>query len=386
MSGTAPDSPDTSPIFRPLSIRSLELKNRLVMSPMTRSHSPNGVPGADVADYYRKRAEGGTGLLITEGVTIDHPAAVENPSVPHMFGDEALAGWRRVTDDVHAAGGKIIPQLWHVGPLWGAMGRPDPAIKPMRPSGLWGTPGVTSYPEKLVARYSPATEPMTAQDIDDVLSAYVRSARNAVDAGFDGIAIHGGHGYLLDAFMWADTNRRTDEWGGSLAARAAFPAAVVAAIRAEIGDELPIFYRFSQHKQQDYKARIADTPEELKVLLGTLVDAGADVLDASIRRFDAPVFDGDPCSLAGWAKRLTGARTMAVGSFGLGKTLREGRSAGTIPSEDNREELHRRLTDEEFDLIAVGRLHLADPDLAQHLYEGGPLPEFDRDKHERVLH
>ncbi len=374
------------PVFRPLSVRSLELDNRLVMSPMTRSFSPDGVPGADVAEYYRKRAAGGTGLLITEGVAIDHPAAVENPSVPHMHGDAALAGWRAVVDAVHAEGGKIVPQLWHVGPLWGAMGRPDPSIKPMRPSGLWGTPGVTSYPEKLVARYSPATEPMTDQDIEDVLAAYVRSARHAVDAGFDGIAIHGGHGYLLDAFMWADTNRRTDDWGGSLRARAAFPAAVVAAIRAEIGDELPIFYRFSQHKQQDYKARIAETPEELGVLLGALVEAGVDVLDASIRRFDAPAFEGSGLSLAGWAKKLTGARTMAVGSVGLGKTLREGRGAGTIPAEDNRDELHRRLAADEFDLIAVGRLHLADPALAQRLRAGAPLPEFDRDKHERVLY
>ncbi len=376
----------SSPLFRPLRLRSLELRNRLVMSPMTRASSPGGVPGADVADYYRRRAEGGTGLLITEGVAIDHPAAVENPSVPHMHGGAALDGWRRVVDRVHAAGGRIVPQLWHVGPLWGAMGRPDPAITPMRPSGLWGTPGVTSYPDKLVARYTPATEPMSEQDIDDVLRAYVRSARHAVDAGFDGIAIHGGHGYLLDAFMWADTNRRTDRWGGSLEARAAFPAAVVAAIRAEIGEDLPIFYRFSQHKQQDYKARIADTPEELGVLLGALVDAGVDVLDASIRRFDAPAFEGDPMSLAGWAKRLTGAHSMAVGSVGLGKTLREGRAAGSIPTEDNRAELFRRLESGEFDLIAAGRMHLADPALARRLQAGAPLPEFDRERHERVLH
>lgn len=375
-----------SPIFRPLQVRSLNVDNRLVMSPMTRSASPEGVPGENVADYYRRRAEGGTGLLITEGVAIDHPASVENPYVPHMYGERPLDGWRRVVDDVHAAGGKIIPQLWHVGPLWGAMMRPDPSVKPMRPSGLWGTPGVTSYPDKIVAKYTPETEPMTAQDIDEVIAAYVRSARGAVDAGFDGIAVHGGHGYLLDAFMWSDTNRRTDDWGGSLRARAAFPAAVVAAIRREIGPDLPIFYRFSQHKQQDYKARIAESPEELGVLLGAVVEAGADVLDASIRRFDTPAFDGSGLSLAGWAKKLTGARSMAVGSFGLGKTLREGRAAGSIPTEDNREELHRRLSSEEFDLIAAGRMHLADPALAQRLRAGGPLPDFDRERHETVLY
>lgn len=374
-----------SALFRPLSVRSLELKNRLVMSPMTRSYSPGGVPGQDVADYYRRRAEGGTGLIVTEGVTIDHPLSVDNDNVPTMYGEEALAGWRNVIDGVHAAGGKIVPQLWHVGPLWGAMKRVDPALKPMRPSGRWGTPGVTSYPDKLVQRQLPDTEPMTEQDIQDVIAAFAAAAKNAKDVGFDGIALHGGHGYLLDSFMWADTNRREDAWGGTIEKRAAFPVAVVRAIREAIGDELPIIYRFSQHKQQDFTAKIAETPEELGILLNALVDAGVDVLDASIRRFDVPAFEGSDLSLAGWAKELTGAVSMAVGSFGLGKSLRDSRIEGGSPVVDNRDELERRLGSEEFDLIAVGRLHLADPALAETLRTGGDLPAFDREVHEGSL-
>lgn len=142
----------TSALFTPMQIRGLELHNRIVMSPMTRSCSPGGIPGADVARYYTRRAEGGTGLVVTEGVAIDHPAAVDNADVPHMYGQDALRGWRAVVDSVHAAGGKIIPQLWHVGPLWGAMSHPDPAITPMRPSGVWGPVGVTSYSEEYVTR------------------------------------------------------------------------------------------------------------------------------------------------------------------------------------------------------------------------------------------
>ena len=374
-----------SALFRPLQVRSLELKNRLVMSPMTRSRAPGGVPGQDIADYYRRRAEGGTGLIVTEGVTIDHPMAVDNDNVPTMYGEAALEGWRKVVDDVHAAGGKIVPQLWHVGPLWGAMKHADPSLKPMRPSGRWGTPGVTSYPDKLVARSLPDTEPMTEQDIQDVIAAFARSAKHAKDVGFDGIALHGGHGYLLDSFMWADTNRRDDEWGGSIEKRAAFPAAVVRAIRAAVGDDLPIFYRFSQHKQQDFTAKIAETPDELSILLNALVDAGVDVLDASIRRFDVPAFEGSDLSLAGWAKELTGAVAMAVGSFGLGKSLRDSRIDGGSPVVDNRDELERRLGSDEFDLIAVGRLHLADPALAETLRVGGDLPAFNREAHEGSL-
>ncbi|MBS4753362.1 12-oxophytodienoate reductase [Nocardioides sp. zg-ZUI104] len=372
-------------LFRPLQVRSLSLANRLVMSPMTRSASPGGVPGEDVAAYYARRAAGGTGLVVTEGVAIEHPTAVDEPRVPHMYGAQALAGWRAVVDAVHAAGGRIVPQLWHVGPLWGAMCDVDPALVPMRPSGRWGTPGVTSYPAAYVERSAAPTRAMTEADLDEVRTAYVRAARNAADAGFDGIALHGGHGYLLDAFLWGDTNTRTDRWGGDLRARTRFPAEVVAAIRAEVGPDLPIFFRFSQHKQQDYTARIAQTPDELEVVLGALADAGVDVFDASARRFDEPAFPGSDLSLAGWAKKVTGKMSSAVGSVGLGAPMRESRAAGAAAAHDNLGEVERRLAAGEFDLVSVGRLHLADPTLAHTLRTGGPLPEFDRSVHEATL-
>jgi len=290
-----------------------------------------------------------------------------------------------VVDEVHAAGGKIIPQLWHVGPLWGAMSEVDPQIKPMRPSGLWGTPGTTSYSDDYVAQSLPMTEPMTESDIDAVIAAFAQAAVNAAEAGFDGVAVHGGHGYLLDSFLWSDTNRRDDRWGGDLDARTRFPAEVVRAIRGAVGTDLPVFFRFSQHKQQDYTARIAETPEELGVILRALTDAGVDVFDASIRRFDLPAFDGSDLSLAGWAKKLTGALSMAVGSVGLGKPMRDSRIEGAAPVVDNIGEVGRRLESAEFDLIAIGRMHLADPELATTLRCGAPLTPFDRAVHEGSL-
>ena len=144
-------------------------------------------------------------------------------------------------------------------------------------------------------------------------------------------------------------------------------------------------YLQQQEHISDLTAKIAETPEELGVLLGALVDAGVDVLDASIRRFDVPAFEGSDLSLAGWAKQLTGAVSMAVGSFGLGRSLRDSRIEGGSPAVDNRDELDRRLGSDEFDLIAVGRLHLADPALAQTLRAGADLPAYDRDKHEGSL-
>ena len=137
---------DVEPLFKPLQVRGLSLANRIVMAPMTRNFSPRGVPGDDVAAYYRRRAEGGTGLLITEGVGIDHPAALgdaglgEN-NLPHLYGDEALAAWKRVVDGVHRAGGKIVPQLWHQGVMREPGTGPHPEAPSARPSGLWGPQG-----------------------------------------------------------------------------------------------------------------------------------------------------------------------------------------------------------------------------------------------------
>ncbi|MFE1952103.1 12-oxophytodienoate reductase [Streptomyces sp. NPDC059524] len=384
MSTGAPAPTDV--LFAPLKIRSLELPNRIVMSPMTRERCPRGIPGPDVAAYYRRRAEGGTGLIITEGVAIDHPSAVDSPNVPRLHTAEARDGWRAVVDAVHAAGGKIVPQLWHVGPLWGAMAGVDPSVAPMRPSGLWGRPGHTYYPKDYIDRASLPTAAMTDDDIDGVIAAFARSARHAMQSGFDGIALHGGHGYLLDSFLWSATNRRDDHWGGDTERRTRFPAAVVRAIRQEIGPHMPIFFRFSQHKQQDYRARIADTPEELAVALNALVDAGVDVLDASVRRFDAPAFEGSPRSLAGWAKHLTGVPAMAVGSVGLGATLQESMGQGHSGTHDNIPELLRRLACGEFDLAGIGRMHLADPALTRRLRDAGPLPAFDRQLHQLPLH
>ncbi|MDV6298955.1 12-oxophytodienoate reductase [Dietzia maris] len=394
---TPPVAPGREALFRPLEVRSLRLANRLVMSPMTRMGCPDGLPDEVNRDYYADRAAGGTGLVVTEGIGVDHPTSVDHSWIPRLDTPESVSAWRVVTDAVHAAGGRIIAQLWHVGPLWGANARFDRAhrdrlmeMHPMRPSGRWGTPGVTTYSERSVARWSPEVPPMTDGDIAEVIDAFARSARLAMDAGFDGVTLHGGHGYLLDAFVWADTNRRTDDWGGDLAARSRFPAAVVAAVRSAIGPDAPLFYRFSQHTQQDYTVRKATTPDELGVYLGALAEAGVDLLDASTRRFSDAAFpdlggDDGEVTLAGWARRLTGLPSGAVGGVGIGTSLREQKSGKPAIAADNIDAVVECMERGEFDLISVGRLHLADPSIAEVLRTAGPLPEFVREVHEMPL-
>ena len=221
-------------LFKPFTIKDLVLPNRIVMAPMTRSKSPEGIPGPDVAAYYRHRAEGGVGLIVTEGTYVPHPAAGFYPDVPHFYGEPSLAGWKRVVGEVHQAGGKIFPQLWHVGLTPAADGKISPAA--IGPSGL------ANRGEKI-------TEPMTQQDIDDVVHAFGEAALSAQRMGFDGVEIHGAHGYLLDQFFWDGTNQRTDGYGGDLVARTRFAVEVIREVRSQVGPEYPICLRYSQWKQ-----------------------------------------------------------------------------------------------------------------------------------------
>ena len=340
-----PISPD--PLFRPFSINALRLPNRIVMAPMTRSFSPGGVPGADVAAYYRRRAENRVGLIITEGAVINHPASTNDPRVPHFYGEAALAGWARVAAEVHAAGGRIMPQIWHVGTVRRMGDKPNPEAPPIGPSGLF-KPGV-----KVV-------EPMSEAEIESVIAAYGDAAADARRLGFDGVEIHGAHGYLIDQFFWEGTNQRNDRYGGDMIARTRFAAEVIKACRSKTGPDFPIVFRFSQWKQQEYKARLAGTPELLGKFLAPLADAGADIFHCSTRRFWEPEFEGSLLNLAGWTKKLIGKPVITVGSVSLDTDMFaafRGQGAA-ITSIDKLIEMIAR---DEADLVAVGRALLVDP-------------------------
>ncbi len=349
------------------------------MAPMTRGFSPDGVPGENVAEYYSRRAAADVGLIVTEGIGIEHPSAIGSGSmgehdIPHLHGD-AIAGWRRVTEAVHEAGGAIVPQLWHMGVIRRAGTGPFPAAPSMRPSGRWGPGDRAMMPPEYLAEMAEPSVPMTEEDIADVIAGYGRSAANAVACGFDGVAIHGAHGYLIDSFFWAETNHRDDRWGGDIARRVAFGAAVVGAIRDAIGPDKPIIFRFSQWKLQDYGARTVDTPDELAALLGPLADAGVDLFDASTRTFSTPAFAGSDMGLAGWARKVTGKPTMAVGGIGISRDLQ---SSFVEPTRmiDNLDLVVERFERGEFDLVAVGRGLLMDPEWVVKVRDGGALNPF----------
>ncbi|MET9211575.1 MULTISPECIES: NADH:flavin oxidoreductase [unclassified Nocardia] len=355
---TASDAARTAEVLaRPITLNGLTVPNRIVMAPMTRMFSPGGVPGDDVRSYYARRAAAGVGLIVTEGTYVGHDSAGQSDRVPRFDGEEQLAGWAKVAADVHAAGGTIVPQLWHIGMVRNQGEQPYPDAPAMGPSGI-GADGTEG-----------AGKAMTQGDLDDVVAAFADAAAAAERIGFDGVELHGAHGYLLDQFLWAQTNRRADAYGGDPVARTRFAAEIVAAVRAVVSPEFPVIFRYSQWKQQDYGARLAETPQELEAILAPLAAAGVDAFHASTRRYWLPEFDDSDLNLAGWTKKLTGKPTITVGSVGLdGDFLRaftgEGAALGTI---DN---LLDRFERDEFDMVAVGRALLQDPEWAAKILAG----------------
>lgn len=338
-----------SPLFSPLTIGGVTLRNRFVMPPMQRGMIDRGAPDKRLTDIYVSCAAGGVDLIFSEATMIDHPSARWRANT--WIGRDSEATWRRCLNRVRQAGGHMFIQLGHPGAVRADPGT-DPAAGTVSPSGLFGE-GLTSG------------RAMTAEDLVSIRDAYVRSACMAREFGASGIEIHCAHGYLLDQFLWSVTNRRTDQYGGStLAERGRYPAKIVSAIRASLGPDFPISVRLSQFKEIDYAARIADVPQELRGLIELLRDAGTDIFHVSSRRFARPAFEGSDLTLAGWVKSFTDATVITVGSVGLDNDVfsqflnNEGEAASSL--ERDIEQLEKRMSAGEFDLVAIGRSLIAD--------------------------
>jgi 2,4-dienoyl-CoA reductase-like NADH-dependent reductase (Old Yellow Enzyme family) len=360
-----------SVLFRPFTLGRLRLRNRIVMAPMTRESAPNGIPTGAMAAYYRRRAAGGVGLVITEGTPPDESGAF-GASVPRFHGANALQGWAEICRAAHDEGACIVPQLWHVGASNPSLvGMTDSIAGAVRvsPSGLAG-------PDVRVG------EVITQFQIDRTIGAFADAAGAAARLGFDGIEIHGAHGYLVDQFFWSVTNRRVDKYGGGIANRTRFAVELVEAIRRRVPSDFPIILRLSQWKQLDYDARLADTPDELAALLQPLVAAGVDMFHCSTRRFWDPAFVGSPLSLAGWTRKLSGKPVIAVGSVTLSNDFKSAQGKQFAAASPGALDLVIEMMERgDFDLIAVGRALLANADWAIKVREGrlAELQPFSRE-------
>jgi 2,4-dienoyl-CoA reductase-like NADH-dependent reductase (Old Yellow Enzyme family) len=319
---------------------------------MQRGWCVDGHPPRRLADYYAARARGGVQLIISESIAVDHPSASRTRKYGRLADDTAQE-WARCAEAIHRAGGHFFTQISHDGALVAA------------PDGHYFADAPVLSPSGLMKPGTRVGDPASLADLDAVKAAFVRSARIAKHIGADGVEIHVCHGYLLDQFLWSGTNRRDDRYGGpDVADRVRFPAEVVQAVRDGVGADFPISVRLSQWKQMDYEAQIARSAAELAVLLEAFVRAGADVFHVSTRRFGDAAWPDSPVSLAGWTRKLSGKPVIAVGGVGLTIDMVETFSGKETqgPAGINFPALARRFEAREFDLIAVGRSNIGDPD------------------------
>jgi 2,4-dienoyl-CoA reductase-like NADH-dependent reductase (Old Yellow Enzyme family) len=348
---------DITPLLQPLQVGQLQLKNRFVMPGMQRAWCVDGAPDERLREYYRRRALGGTALVVCEACAVDHPSAASNPMFARLDASTRDA-WRACVEAVQEAGGRIFIQLWHQGAV--DTGKAGPDFTALSPSGL----------EKAGKSFG---RPATAAELSELIGAFARCAVIAREIGADGVEVHACHGYLLDQFLWPETNQRTDQYGGaSIADRAAFPAEVVAAVRAAVGPGYPISVRISQWKEADYEAKVVASPAELGQLMSILRSAGTDLFHVSTRRFWTPEWPGSDLGLAGWAKSFTDAPVIAVGSVGLDidvmATLTGDEARPTGPGRIT--DLVRRFERGDFDLISIGRSLIGDPDWVAKMRDG----------------
>lgn len=324
-------------LFSPYRLRGLELRNRLVMAPMTMNQSPGNVINEANIERYEARARGGIGFIITEGALVDHPFAAEAGNAIPALVPKAVPMWRKLVERLHEHDTKVCVQVWHQGP----QARPGIGVEEQRERG------------EVVVRA------LVAADLEELLASYERAAECIVAAGFDAFEIHAAHGYLL----W-DILRQGDRvfCEGSRWTGVGFVAEVVRRMRRVVGAEMPLLLRFSQWSVSDYGQRPIQSPEALKELLLPLKEAGVDCFHASTRRFWEPAFEGTD-NLAALTKQQTGLPVIMVGSFGL----EENQLLGDGP--ESFKAVETMLKSGAVDLVAVGRPLLETPDWAAKLRE-----------------
>ena len=345
-------------LFDPTTAGDIALKNRIVMAPLTRNRAPGAVPTERMADYYRQRASGG--LLITEGTAISHQAQ-GYADVPGLYAPEQIAGWKRVTDAVHQAGGKIVTQLWHVGRVSHTALQPDQGA-PVAPSAVAAqtktvliVDGQPSYVE------TSAPRALRIDELPGIVEDYRRAALAAIEAGFDGVEIHAANGYLLDQFLKTGANQRSDAYGGSIENRARLLIEVTAALVDAIGAG---------------RTGIRLSP----------VTPANDIVDADPQPlFEHVVRALGPLGLA-YVHVIEGAtggpRDIAERPFDYAALRQAWRDAGGRGAWMVNNGYDLALAEQSLqhgaDLVAFGKAFIANPDLVARLRQGGPFNPADK--------
>lgn len=339
-------------LLQPFQLNNISLKNKMVMAPMTRRRAENPDLAADemTALYYSQRSS--TGLLISEGSQIS-PEAYGYTNSPGCYSDPQIAGWRKVTKAVHEKGGKIFLQLWHVGPFSHPSLQPGNqkplAASPVKPSGEVLTPdGHKPYE---------TSREMTTEEVYKTVKDFGNGAKNAIAAGFDGVEIHGAHGYIVDQFIMDGTNKRKDEYGGSIENRAKFLFLILDEILKYLPKE-KVGLRLSPRA---VRPEMSDsTPEKTYgYIIEKLNDYGLCYLHLS--EFFSPEerVKHPEKSFIPFYRKIYNGTLISCGGHSL-------------------ESANRMLDRNEADLIAFGKPLISNPDLAERFKSGAPLTEADK--------
>ena len=345
-------------LYQPTTAGALQLDNRVAMAPLTRNRAPDAIPTALMAEYYAQRAS--AGLIVTEATAIS-PQAQGYSDVPGLYSTEQLDGWKRVTDAVHQADGKIVVQLWHVGRVSHTDLQPDHAA-PVAPSAIRAhTQTVLIRDGAPVFVDTSMPRALDAAELPGIVQDFRHAARNAIACGFDGVEIHGANGYLLDQFLKTGANQRTDDYGGSIKNRARFALEVVRGIVDEIGGDRTGIRLSPVTPANDIQD---DHPQQL---------------------FDYLLVQLAPLGLA-YVHIIEGAtggkRELAERPFDYEALMAVYRKAGGkgawMVNNAYDKHLAEAAVENGADIVAFGRPYIANPDLVERLRRGAPLNTPDR--------
>lgn len=349
---------DTSLLQTPFDLKSLSLRNRLAVAPMTRvTATPEGVPTDVMQRYYGRFAAGGFGLVITEGSFIDEAFSQTYENQPGMATTAHANAWRPLTAQLQAAGTRVVAQLQHSGAL-SQFNRHNPG-QTVAPSAV--QPRGHQMPFYRGEGPYPIPREITDEEITDVVASFGSAAALAVErAGFDGVEIHGANGYLLDQFLTDHTNVRTDRWGAALPQRLEAAVATIKAVRAAVGTSVPVGIRLSQGKVNDFAHKWAEGEEGAETIFGTLAAAGVDYIH--VTEFEAwkPAFGANGPTLVQLARRFAKDTTI-IANGALHDACRA-----------------LEVLEHGADIIALGRGALSNPDWPTKVQQGLALEEFDR--------
>ncbi|WP_433830487.1 NADH:flavin oxidoreductase [Flavobacterium anhuiense] len=349
--------------FAPHSIGKLHLKNRFALAPMTRiSASIDGIPSEKMLQYYKSFAEGGFGLIITEGTYIDDKYSQTYQYQPGIVFEKHIEGWKKIQEAIHESGAKAIMQIQHSGALsqgnyYSTKTIAPSAIKPLGKQ-------LEFYHGK--GEYQTPSE-ATLSEIEQIKSAFVKAAINAQKAGFDGVEIHGANGYFLDQFLSSYTNLRTDQYGGSFENRVRLLTEVIKDVRENVKPEFIVGIRISQGKVNDYHHKWEGI-NEAEIIFNELTGAGIDYLHITEFNAALPAFnqkqpdDERVPSLALLAKKITGLPILSNGSI------------------DSIESVNHMLNSEESDFVTIGKAALANHNFPILLKNRQETQQFDSEK------